>query len=54
MEVLQNRTERERVFGEMLELFDHQLDYDWFSDYFQENFADAKEDKFLHRPIKPT
>ena len=42
MEILRNRTERERMFKKMLELFDYDLSFDWFSNYIQESFADSK------------
>lgn len=52
MEILQNRKERERIFKKMLVLFNHKLDFDWFEQYFQENFADSKGGQVLtHRHI---
>lgn len=43
MEILRNRTEREKVFKKMLELFNHKLDFDWFNEYFQKSFTDQKD-----------
>ena len=54
MEILKNRTEREKVFNEMLELFDHQLDINWFSNYFQEAFADKKGQGQVFTPFHIT
>lgn len=50
MKILQNRTERERVFEEMLELFAHDLSFDWFSTYFQENLANSKKGQVFTPP----
>lgn len=50
MEILQNRTEREKVFKEMLELFDYKVDFDWFSEYFQETLADKKNQGQVFTP----
>ena len=50
MKILQNRQEREQVFEEMLELFDHDLSFDWFSTYVQENFANSKKGQVFTPP----
>ena len=42
LNILQKRSEREKLFRRMLELFDYKLDFDWFSRYFQETFANQK------------
>ena len=44
MEKLFYRNERERIFREFLQI-EHNLDYDWFHIYFQEEFAERKTKK---------
>lgn len=44
MEILLS-DEREEVFAEALEMFDHDLSYDWFHNYFLDDHADRKKKK---------
>lgn len=50
MEILQDKPERERVFKEMLELFNYKLDFDWFHEYFQKPLANKKEQGQVFTP----
>jgi len=50
LSILQKRPVREKLFRKMLKLFDHKLDFDWFSGYFQEAFADQKEGQVFTPP----
>lgn len=45
MSILYDKERRERVFREMLELFDYDVTYDWFHEYFQDEHADRKKKK---------
>lgn len=45
MEILYSKEKREEVMLEMLKLFNHDVSYDWFNEYFQEEHADRKEKK---------
>ncbi|ELU5588563.1 N-6 DNA methylase [Clostridium perfringens] len=45
MEILYNREEREKVFKELLELHDYNVNFDWFYEYFQEEHSDRKKKK---------
>lgn len=45
LEILKNPAEREGVFFKFLELFDYNLDEEWFYKYFQEEHADRKNNK---------
>jgi len=49
-EILHNQVEREKVFEEMLDLFDHKLGFDWFSEYFQGTLADKKRQGQVFTP----
>lgn len=42
MQILMNKKERERIFKEMLKLFNYKTDIDWFHEYFQEHLANKK------------
>lgn len=53
-QVLKNRSEREQVFKEMLELFDYRLDIDWLGDYYQETLADKKDQGQVFSPPHTT
>jgi len=50
MDILQDRVEREKIFIEMRKLSKNKLNYDWFSEYFQETFADKKRQGQVHTP----
>ncbi|WP_102271290.1 N-6 DNA methylase [Cytobacillus massiliigabonensis] len=45
MEILYDRERRESLFKKFLELFDYDVTYDWFHEYFQEEHADRKVKK---------
>ena len=45
MEILFDEEEKEKVFGDFLELFNYNVDFDWFHEYFQEEHADRKKKK---------
>jgi type I restriction-modification system DNA methylase subunit len=45
MSILRNKTERESLFKQFLELFEGDVSYDWFTDYFQDEHADRKKQK---------
>lgn len=45
LEILYDRPKREEVFRQFLELFDYDVDFDWFHEYFQEEHADRKTKK---------
>jgi len=50
LSIIQKRPEREKLFKKMLKLFDHKLDFDWFSGYFQEAFSDQKGGQVFTQP----
>jgi len=43
--ILYNKEEREKVFRKMLELFNYDVSYDWFHEYFQDEHADRRNKK---------
>lgn len=45
LKILFNKSEREPLFHELLELFNYDVSFDWFHDYFQEAQADRKNFK---------
>ncbi len=45
MSILYGRERRERLFRDMLDLFEYDVGYDWFHEYFQEEHADRKQKK---------
>lgn len=45
MTILFNETDRRRVFREMLEAFDYEMDKEWFYEYFEDEHADRKTKK---------
>ncbi|MGL6184854.1 MAG: N-6 DNA methylase [Clostridium chrysemydis] len=45
MEVLYDKEKREKLFMELLEVHDYDVDFDWFYTYFQEEHADRKNKK---------
>ncbi|SET42219.1 N-6 DNA Methylase [Oceanobacillus limi] len=45
MEILHDKERRESVFKKFLEIFDYDVSYDWFTDYFQDEHADRKKKK---------
>lgn len=45
MEILYNIKEREKLFDKFLELYNHDLSYDWFNVYYQDEHADRKTKK---------
>lgn len=45
MTILYDRERREQLFRDMLVLFDYDVGYDWFHEYFQEEHADRKNKK---------
>jgi len=45
MKLLRDKEKREKVFIEFLELFNFDVTYDWFHEYFQDEHADRKNKK---------
>ena len=45
MKILYNKEEREKLFMQLLEANDFNVDFDWFHEYFQEEHADRKNKK---------
>ncbi|MED9968574.1 MAG: N-6 DNA methylase [Ruminococcus sp.] len=45
MNILKNKNQRRDIFFKFLELFDYDLSYEWFFEYFQEEHADRKNKK---------
>lgn len=45
MRILFDKERREKVFMEFLQLFEHDVSYDWFHEYFQDEHADRKSKK---------
>src|SRR5690606_28071407 len=45
MEILYDRERREALFQDMLSLFNYDVTYDWFHEYFQDEHADRKKKK---------
>ena len=43
MELIYDRKKREYVYKEMLELFNYNIEYDWFHEYFMDEQADRKK-----------
>lgn len=45
MKILYDKDKREKMFKELLEANDYNVDFDWFYEYFQEEHADRKNKK---------
>lgn len=45
MKILYDKDKREKLFRELLEANDYNVDFDWFYEYFQEEHADRKNKK---------
>ena len=45
MSILYNKEEREKLFMELLEVNNFNVDFDWFHEYFQKEHADRKTKK---------
>lgn len=45
MKILYNKEEREKLFMELLEAHDYNVDFDWFHEYFEDEHADRKNKK---------
>lgn len=45
MKILYDKDKREKMFKELLEVNDYNVDFDWFYEYFQEEHADRKNKK---------
>ncbi|MGE6488494.1 N-6 DNA methylase [Paenisporosarcina sp. NPDC076898] len=51
MKMLRDKDKREKVFMEFLQLFDFDVSYDWFHEYFQDEHADRKNKKQDFTPV---
>ena len=49
--LLGDREEREDIFRKFLEVFDYDVNYDWFNEYFQDEHANRKK---LKQDFTPT
>lgn len=45
MKTLYNKEEREKLFMELLDAHDYNVDFDWFHEYFEDEHADRKNKK---------
>lgn len=45
MNILYNKEKREKIFLEFLKAYNHDVSYDWFHEYFENEHADRKEKK---------
>lgn len=45
MDILYDKEEREKVIKELLKVFDNDVSYDWFRQYYEEEQADRKKSK---------
>jgi type I restriction-modification system DNA methylase subunit len=45
LKILYDRERREKVFSEFLKLYKHDVSYDWFHEYFEDEHADRKKKK---------
>lgn len=51
LNILHDREKREKIFLEFLKLYNYDVSYDWFHEYFENEHADRKEKKQDFTPI---